>query len=237
MQVTSSNTSIKVKTAPANATFCLQILPVRPTIVATSPDNFEESSLGQTNGVPFELMDGGYFGAADSPTIAANFDGQALLPNNSVSNTPVLSPRRISSFLPPATTSGHFAGLFPVSVTYTTTPPPPFTAPNPASAFSNMAVIPDYGGANPPVDLTNNPLTLKPVSQPPPPNPPKILPKFCTPRHSAAPGALNATGLCAPCPIGFFCPRLRPQQHCAGPNRRLGCRDFGGREHEQRSIH
>jgi DNA-binding beta-propeller fold protein YncE len=173
IQVTSSNTSIKVNTIPANATFCLQILPVRPTIVSTSPDNFEESSLGQTNGVPF-VMDGGYFGPADSPTVAANFDGQALLPN-SVSNTPVLSPRRINSFLPAPAASGHFAGLFPVSVTYTTTPPPPFTAPNPASAFSNMAVIPDYGGTNPPVDVTGTTaLFLKPVQTPPPPNPPKI---------------------------------------------------------------
>jgi DNA-binding beta-propeller fold protein YncE len=173
IQVTSSNTSIKVNTIPANATFCLQIRPVRPTIVATSPDNFQESSLGQTNGVPF-VMDGGYFGPSDSPTIAANFDGQSLLPNTSVSNTPVLSPRRINSFLPPATASGHFAGLFPVSVTYTTSPAP-FTAPNPPSAFSNMAVIPDYGGTNPPVDFTGTTaLFLKPVQQPPPPNPPKI---------------------------------------------------------------
>ncbi len=173
VQVFSSNPSIKVNTVPVNSTFCLQIQPVRPTIVSTSPDNFEESKLGLTNGLPF-VMDGGYFGPADSPTIAANFDGQPLLPNSSVSTTPVLSPRRIDSFLPPAVASGNFAGLFPVSVTYSTSPAP-FTAPNPASAFSNMAVIPDYGGSNPPVDIVSkSPLTLKPVPQPPPPNPPKI---------------------------------------------------------------
>src|SRR5260370_18112949 len=46
---------------------------------------------------------------------------------------------------------------------------------NPASAVSNMAVTPDYGGSNPPIDITTNgPLTLKPLPQPPPPNPPKI---------------------------------------------------------------
>src|SRR5260370_16792161 len=38
-----------------------------------------------------------------------------------------------------------------------------------------MAVTPDYGGSNPPIDIpTNGRLTLNPVPQPPPPNPPKI---------------------------------------------------------------
>src|SRR5882757_3954282 len=172
VQVSSSNTSINVKTVPPNSTFCLQIVPVRPTIVGTSPDNFEESRLGQTTGLPF-VMDGGYFGPPDSPTIAANFNGQALLPNTSSSSV-VQTARRISSFLPAPLASGNFAGLFPVSVTYTTSPAP-FTAPNPANAFSNMAVIPDYGGTNPPFDiLSKSALTLKPVPPPAPPNPPKI---------------------------------------------------------------
>src|SRR6266403_1850684 len=173
VQVTSSNTSIKVTTNPPNATFCLQIQPVRPTIVGTSPDNFQESTLGQTTGVPF-VIDGGFFGPVDSPTIAANFDGQPLLGNSSSSPSPVPSPRRINSFLPAPTASGNFAGLFPVSVTYSTSPGP-FTAPNPASAFSNMAVIPDYGGTNPPLDVVSkSQLTLKQVPPPAPPNPPKI---------------------------------------------------------------
>jgi len=173
VQVTSSNTSIKVTTNPPNATFCLRIQPVRPTIVGTSPDNFQESTLGLTTGVPF-VIDGGFFGPVDSPTVAANFDGQPLLANSSSSPSPVPSPRRINSFLPAPTASGNFAGLFPVSVTYSTSPGP-FTAPNPASAFSNMAVIPDYGGTNPPLDLVSkSALTLKPVPPPAPPNPPKI---------------------------------------------------------------
>ena len=173
VQVTSSNTSINVTTNPPNATFCLQIQPVRPTIVGSSPDNFQESTLGQTTGVPF-VIDGGFFGPVDSPTVAANFDEQPLLANSSSSPSPVPSPRRINSFLPAAAASGNFAGLFPVSVTYTTSPAP-FTAPNPASAFSNMAVIPDYGGSNPPFDVVSkSALTLKPVPPPAPPNPPKI---------------------------------------------------------------
>jgi DNA-binding beta-propeller fold protein YncE len=172
VQVFSSNTSINVTTNPPNATFCLQIQPVRPTIVSTSPDNFQESTLGQTTGEPF-VMDGGFFGPADSPTIAANFNGQPLLANSSPSPAVVPTARRINSFLPAPAASGNFAGLFPVSVAYSTSPTP-FTAPNPTSAFSNMAVIPDYGGSNPPLDISGSPLTLKPVPQPPPPNPPKI---------------------------------------------------------------
>src|SRR5205814_9097853 len=92
--------------------------------------------------------------SVDSPTVAANFDERPLLANSSSSPSPVPSPRRINSFLPAAAASGNFAGLFPVSVTYTTSPAP-FTAPNPASAFSNMAVIPDYGGSNPPFDVVS----------------------------------------------------------------------------------
>ncbi len=168
VQVFSSNPSVRVNPNNPNLTFCLKIEPVRPTIVSTSPDNFQEANLGNITGVPF-VIDGGFFGPADAPTIAANFNEQALLAAS------VLSPRRISGSLPAANANGNFAGLFPVSVTYATSPAP-FTAPNPASAFSNMAVIPDYGGTNPPIDIiTKVPLTLKPVSQqPPPPNPPKI---------------------------------------------------------------
>jgi hypothetical protein len=217
IQVTSSNTSIKVNTIPANATFCLQIGPVRPTIVSTSPDNFQESKLSQTtNGVPF-VIDGGYFGPADSPTVAAKFDGQALLPNNSVSTTPVLSPRRINSFLPPAAASGHFAGLFPVSVTYTTSPAP-FTAPNPASAFSNMAVIPDYGGTNPPVDLAGIALTKKPVSQPAPPNPPSIYCPSSAPLVTPPPPAPPTPLVCAPpVPLVSFAPGSAPSSIALDP--------------------
>lgn len=158
VQVFSSNPSVKVNPTNPNATSCLKIEPVRPTIVSTSPDNFQESTLGQTGGVPF-IIDGGFFGPADAPTVAANFDGQALLVNPSAS-----SARRINSLLPAPASGGHFAGLFPVSVTYTLTPPAPFVVPTPASAFSNVAVIPDYGASNAPSSLGN--VTLAAASKP-----------------------------------------------------------------------
>src|SRR5260370_39528868 len=67
-----------------------------------------------------------------------------------------------------------------------------------------MAVIPDYGGTNPPFDITTNPpqkLTKKPVPQPAPPNPPNIycpssasLIMTTTPPSCAAPTPLISFG-------------------------------------------
>src|SRR6266581_1508624 len=77
VQVTSSNPSVTVTGGP----FPLDIVPVRPTIVGSTPGNFEESALGQTGGVPFTI-DGGFFGPPATPTVATNFNGQALLTNS-----------------------------------------------------------------------------------------------------------------------------------------------------------
>jgi len=171
VQVTSSNSSVTVTGGP----FPLDIVPVRPTIVGSTPGNFEESALGQTGGVPFTI-DGGFFGPPATPTVATNFNGQALLTNSST--LAASAARRLTGFLPAPSGAGHTAGLYSFGVQYTTSPGP-FTAPTPATAFTNVAVIPDYGGSNssnpnPPLDVNNNPLTLNPVPSPPPPNPPKI---------------------------------------------------------------
>jgi DNA-binding beta-propeller fold protein YncE len=155
--VTSSNTSIKVTGGP----FPLDIVPVRPTIVGSSPDNFEESKLGVTDGVPF-VIDGGFFGPADGRTVATDFNGQALLPNSTAFGP---SARRIGGSLPSPAGGSHFAGLFPVSVAYSTSPGP-FAPPTATKAYGNIAVIPDYGGLNPPTDALGNPL---PASGPPTP--------------------------------------------------------------------
>jgi DNA-binding beta-propeller fold protein YncE len=168
VQVTSSNSSVNVTGGP----FPLDIVPVRPTIIGSSPGSFQEATLGQTGGVPF-MIDGGFFGPSDSPTVASNFNGQALLTNSSTS-----AARRLEGFLPAPGGAGHTAGLYSFGVQYTTSPGP-FTTPSPANAFTNVAVIPDYGGSNasnpnPPTDVNNSPLALNPVPPPAPPNPPKI---------------------------------------------------------------
>ena len=149
VQVTSSNSSVTVVGGP----FPLDIVPVRPTIVGSAPGNFQESALGQTGGAPFTI-DGGFFGPPDSPTVATSFNGQGLIPNPVAASTA----RRLSGFLPASSGTGHTAGLYSFGVQYTTSPGP-FNSPTPGTAFTNVAVIPDYGGSNssnpnPPTDIT-----------------------------------------------------------------------------------
>ena len=142
LKVTSSNSSVTVTGGP----FPLDIVPVRPTIVGSTPGNFQEATLGQTGGVPFRI-DGGFFGPPESPMVATNFNGQALLTNSSTLATSTA--RRIAGFLPAPTGTGHTAGLYSFGVQYTTSPGP-FSTPTPATAFTNVAVIPDYGSSNRP---------------------------------------------------------------------------------------
>src|SRR6266436_2405704 len=142
VQVTSSNSSVKVTGGP----FPLDIVPVGPTIVVSSPGSFQEATLGQTGVVPFAI-DGGFFGPSDSPTVASNFNGQTLLTNSSTVSASTA--RRVAGFLPAPGGTGHTAGLYSFGVQYTTSPGP-FTAPTPATAFTNVAVIPDYGNSNKP---------------------------------------------------------------------------------------
>src|SRR5207244_7639949 len=93
IQVSSSNPSVTVTGGP----FPLDIIPNRPTLVGAAPDNFQESTLGQTNGVPF-ILDGGFFGPHDGPTIAATFNGQGLLDNPSPIPSQAPSARRLNKF-------------------------------------------------------------------------------------------------------------------------------------------
>jgi DNA-binding beta-propeller fold protein YncE len=144
LQVTSSNPSVKVIGGP----FPLDVVPVRPTIVSSVPENLQESTLAQ-NGI---TIDGGYFGTTVgtlptctvSPTITPQF-------NNTSSATPPssLTARRLAGFQPTPSATNPNAGLFPLSVKYSTSPGP-FAAPIPATAYTNIAVIPDYAGINPP---------------------------------------------------------------------------------------
>src|SRR6266404_1624391 len=159
VQVSSSNTSITVTGGP----FPLDIVPNRPTLVGATPDNFQESTLGQTGGVPF-ILDGGFFGPHDGPTIAATFNGQGLLDNPSPIPSQAPSARRLNKFLPAPSGSNPNAGLFPVGVQYTIQPGAAFPAPAITTASTNIAVIPDYGGSNPPTLFST--LTLPAASKP-----------------------------------------------------------------------
>jgi hypothetical protein len=144
VQVTSSNPSV---TVTPTGTFCLDIQPVRPTIVAATPENLQEATLGQN---PITI-DGGFFG-----TNAGSSNTQTITPtvtplfNNGASSTPYSVPtaRRITGFLPTPSASNPNSGLFPLSVKYSTSPGP-FAAPTSTTAYTNIAVIPDYANSNP----------------------------------------------------------------------------------------
>lgn len=139
VQVSSSNTTITVTGGP----FPLDIVPVRPTLIGTSPDNFQQSTLGQTGGVPL-VVDGGYFGPQDGPTVTTLFNNQNPLQNVSLPST-----RRLSGFLPTLAGGGASAGLFPLSIKYTAVPGAAFPPPTSSASYTNIALIPDYGTANP----------------------------------------------------------------------------------------
>jgi DNA-binding beta-propeller fold protein YncE len=149
MEVSSSNTSITVTGGP----FPLDILPNRPTLVGATPDNVQEAKLGQSGGLPVTI-DGGYFGPNDGPAVTTLFNFQTPLQSL---NHPTA--RRVTGFLPPPSGSNPIAGLFPLSVQYTIQSGAAFPPPAITTATTNIAVIPDYLGLNPPRDLSNNPLT------------------------------------------------------------------------------
>lgn len=127
--------------------FSFDVVRAAPSVISTSPDNFQESTLGETtaaNGIPSFAIDGGYFGSNTNPVVSALF-------NNTTGLLPIATnPRRITANLPPPSGGSHTAGLFPVSVTNSTLVPP-------VTAHTNVAIIPDYGSINP---GTANPLVF-----------------------------------------------------------------------------
>jgi hypothetical protein len=137
VQITAAGTAV-----PGSFTF--NVLRVAPSVIATSPDNFQQKTLGQTSqdvpGLPSFSLDGGYFGAQTAPAV-----GPPILNNNNNSGLLnfQITPRAIFGFLPPPGPPSPAAGLFSMSVTNSSGVPP-------LTANTNVAIIPDYGGSNPP---------------------------------------------------------------------------------------
>ena len=110
--------------------FVFNIIPVRPTSVASVPDSLLQ---GSSNDVNFGI-DGGYFGPTG--TLAdALFNGNALAsdPSNSAS-------RQLNIHLDAGLFNTLAPGLYPLSVGRTTPPLPPTNNPS----VTNVAVFPDY---------------------------------------------------------------------------------------------
>ena len=122
--------------------FTFQILPVRPTSVASIPDSIAQNSQGNELNL---AIDGGYFGANG---LLANtfFNGNSLGQNQNVAS----SSRQLNLSFPTNSVSSTSPGLYPLSVSRTVTPLP---SPN-NSSVTNIAVYPDYSTVPPSAGAT-----------------------------------------------------------------------------------
>jgi DNA-binding beta-propeller fold protein YncE len=116
-----------------------QVLPVRPTSVATLPD-----SVPQHNLLPNELslaVDGGYFGPSGS-LAKITFNGNDLTTDATNSSS-----RQLRATLQSSDVSAALPGLYPFTVSRTSAP-----LPSPANpSVTNIAVFPDYSTVPPSV--------------------------------------------------------------------------------------
>jgi DNA-binding beta-propeller fold protein YncE len=112
------------------ATHTFQVVPVRPGLVSSSPNDISAGVSNQTVSV-----DGGYFGPLGGPIVGLNFNGTAVsLPAPTTSE-----PRRLMGTIPTVPSIG---GQFPLTVTNSRD----VTAPG--TAYSNIAVLPAYANAS-----------------------------------------------------------------------------------------
>lgn len=130
--------------------FTFQVLPVRPTSVASIPDSIAQNSQGNELNL---AIDGGYFGANG---LLANtvFNGNTLPQNPNVAS----SSRQLNVFFQTSTINSVAPGLYPLSVSRTF---PPLPSPNNTSV-TNIAVYPDYSTVPPSAGVTSIPAGTAP---------------------------------------------------------------------------
>jgi DNA-binding beta-propeller fold protein YncE len=112
--------------------FTLQIVPVRPTSVASIPDSIPQNGSGNELNL---AIDGGYFGNTGN-LANTTFNGNAI-PQNSVVAS---SSRQLNLAFPTSAVNSASPGLYPLSVGRST---PPLPQQDNASV-TNIAVYPDY---------------------------------------------------------------------------------------------
>jgi hypothetical protein len=115
--------------------FTFTLMPVRPTLVASSPSGIVQSSSSTPLPV---VLDGGYFGPGGTFTTA----NSAASPTNPIPFDPSSDARRLVLSFPNTSSA---PGLYPISVSRTSAPLP---SPN-NSAVASIAVFPDYSGGAP----------------------------------------------------------------------------------------
>jgi len=117
--------------------FSFQVVPMRPSVTSSAPQSVPEGALNGTF-----TVSGGYFGGGGNPPVSP-FATVLFQGNNALAVETATSNARhlVADF--PGTSSGP-PGLYPVSVVDNQLP-----AGTPRSAVKNLAVFPDYLGANP----------------------------------------------------------------------------------------
>jgi DNA-binding beta-propeller fold protein YncE len=124
-------------TQATTGSFTYNIIPVRPTSIASVPDDVVQGKLSQNTRV---IIDGGYFGPSGN-LATAFFQGNTILQD---ANNPSTS-RQLDTLLSTTQINGGNPGLYPLSVASRATP-----APNPSNpAVTNIAVFPDYSSTPP----------------------------------------------------------------------------------------
>lgn len=130
-------------TTPPGGVFTYNILPVRPTSVASIPTDILQG--GTASGNIGLTIDGGYFGAAGQLANVV-FQGNTLPGATNGQGQPLSGPKQLSVQLPSGAINTGLPGLYSLAVGRTT-PPLPFEN-NPA--VTDLAVFPNYS-TNPPV--------------------------------------------------------------------------------------
>lgn len=137
-------------TAPPPSAFTFTFVPVRPTSIASVPDDVVQGKLSQQTRV---IIDGGYFGP--NGTLAApSFQGNVIVQDQ---NHPSTS-RQLNTLMSTLQINQGNPGLYPLTVASTANPPP--SANNPS--VTNMAIFPDYSTTPPAVLVSGIPAGTNP---------------------------------------------------------------------------
>ncbi|MFI5056622.1 MAG: hypothetical protein ACHQLQ_00410 [Candidatus Acidiferrales bacterium] len=128
-------------TPTAGGNFTLTLVPVRPTVLASTPNGVIQGLLKNNTEI---VLDGGYFGPGGTFAPVLFSGNQVPLATNG-QGQPLSNSRQLVAQFPTNGINSGSPGLYPLSVSRTTLPLP--SANNPA--VTTLAVFPDYSGGPP----------------------------------------------------------------------------------------
>ena len=123
--------------------YTFRFVPVRPTSIASVPDDVVQGKLSQDTQV---IVDGGYFGPGALNLTDVFFQGTTVAKNKTTSTA-----RQLNTLLPATLVNAAVPGLYPLSVSNRATPAPIVNN----DAVTNIAVFPDFS-VTPPVVVTGS---------------------------------------------------------------------------------